>query len=257
MSAAISRKYFLCLVVVLFCFGSGFAQTNRKQDVIIKRDNVKIEALILEVDDQVIKYKKYSDQQGPVFIVNKKDVAKIAYGNGETEQFDAQSEIYFDETGIKKDSPVPPVQPINGLRAEPFKSLNSDQLRYNYAFYLKKSSRYRTMGIIGASVGILFTVVGLATVAEAERSYTSYSGGYYSTSSYENKLAGGALLVMTGLGAGIPLTIIGFVKKGKYSRKALATKNELKRRNQPLAFTLNPGFDVRNHAANLTLRYTF
>lgn len=69
------KKYVLYLV---FCITSvGYAQ-----DQIFKRDNSKVEVKILEINQNEIKYKLFTYQDGPTIIVAKKDVALIIYQNG-------------------------------------------------------------------------------------------------------------------------------------------------------------------------------
>lgn len=42
----------------------------------------------MEVDENVVKYRKISDPEGPVYSVRKSEIASIKYGNRETETFD-------------------------------------------------------------------------------------------------------------------------------------------------------------------------
>lgn len=72
----------LCLVLAL----QTLAQ-NAKTDIIIKRDNSKIEAVVVEMDDQNIKYRKAENLSGPLYTISKGDVVSILYRNGEVESF--------------------------------------------------------------------------------------------------------------------------------------------------------------------------
>ena len=237
---------FLILFFVSCAVSLCVAQTVRKNDVIIKRDSTKIEALIQEVDEGTVKYKKLNDPDGPIFSLLKKDIASINYGNGETENFPASKEQYFEEVTVA------PVVPYKAERPSQTKTPNNSyQLEANYKLYTKKAATYKTMGIIGASVGILFTIVGIATVSEAVRSYNS---AQISTLSYENKVVGGTLLTMTGLGAGIPLTIIGLVKRKSYAKKALKVEEQLRQR-KDLSF--HPCYNPINKTAQLGLIMNF
>lgn len=236
------------LVSIFFAFCCK-AQTPRKHDVIIKRDSVRIEAFILEVDENVVKYKRQSDPEGPIFYLNKSEIASILYGNGETERISTPAAQYFEEITVQ---PVVPYKPESREKVEAARRPdNTNRLQANYKLYVKKASTYKTMSIIGGSVGVLFTVVGIATVSDAVRKYNNLQMSY---NSYENKVAGGTLLVMTGLGAGIPLTIIGLVKRKNYTKKALRVQEELRRGKD---LTLFPGYNPINQSGYLGLRLSF
>lgn len=62
---------FLFFTANLFC-----------QDVIIKKDSTKIVAKILEVRQTEIKYKVFNYQDGPIHVIDKKEVAYVIYSNG-------------------------------------------------------------------------------------------------------------------------------------------------------------------------------
>lgn len=57
------------------------------QDKIYKTDNTVIEAKVLEINKTEIKYKKFSNQNGPAYIVPVKDISMIVYENGEKEVY--------------------------------------------------------------------------------------------------------------------------------------------------------------------------
>jgi hypothetical protein len=70
---------FLCLT--LFC-GLGYAQ-----DIIVTKDSKRIEAKILEVNINDIKYKNFNNQNGPTYTILKSEIASIIYENGTVEAF--------------------------------------------------------------------------------------------------------------------------------------------------------------------------
>lgn len=221
--------------------------------MIVTRTNEKIEAIIQEIDALTVKYKKVSDPEGPIFKIDKKDISSILYGNGEIEKLDNASEEYF-----APDKTAPPViyqKPAERTydnRSGVYSSQNTDQLKKNYNLYLKKSRGYKKLGIIGASAGILFTVIGFIKVSDEINYYNTY--GYYQS---ESNLTAGSLLFTAGLGAGIPLTIIGFVKGKRYARKAIDAQQELRRRNEPLSLRLSPGFNTTTRSGYLSLKLNF
>ena len=58
------------------------------QDVVVKKDGSTILAKVLEVNQDNIKYKKFSNQNGPTYTINLSDVMSVNYENGEKDTFD-------------------------------------------------------------------------------------------------------------------------------------------------------------------------
>ena len=57
------------------------------QDVIVKKDGSTILSKVLEVNIDNIKYKKFSNQNGPTYTISKSDLLSINYENGEKDDF--------------------------------------------------------------------------------------------------------------------------------------------------------------------------
>ena len=57
------------------------------QDVIVKRDGSTILSKVLEVNPTNIKYKKFSNPNGPTYTVEKSEIMAVNYENGEKETF--------------------------------------------------------------------------------------------------------------------------------------------------------------------------
>ncbi len=57
------------------------------QDVIVLKDTNEIKALVTEVDSQIIKYKKWTFQTGPIFTLETNKIFVIKYRNGEKQTF--------------------------------------------------------------------------------------------------------------------------------------------------------------------------
>lgn len=62
------------------------------QDVIYKSDGTKVQAKVAEVGISEIRYKLFSNPDGPVFVLRKSDVVLIAYQNGEHEMVTSLSD---------------------------------------------------------------------------------------------------------------------------------------------------------------------
>jgi hypothetical protein len=57
------------------------------QDILVKRDSSKIEAKVLEIRPNEIKYKYFNYQDGPVLVIDRNEIAYIIYPNGQSERF--------------------------------------------------------------------------------------------------------------------------------------------------------------------------
>ena len=65
------------------------------QDLITRKDGTEIQAKILEVNTSEIKYKRYSNPDGPVFTLPISDILEVRYENGENDVFtDNQSTVF-------------------------------------------------------------------------------------------------------------------------------------------------------------------
>lgn len=70
-----------------------FAMVSFAQDVIVKKDGTTILSKVEEVSDTQVKYKKYSNLNGPTYSVNVIDLQCINYENGEKETFNSTPDI--------------------------------------------------------------------------------------------------------------------------------------------------------------------
>lgn len=80
------KKY---LIYLLVCATS----ISYAQDQLFKKDNSKVEVKILEINQNEIKYKLFTYQDGPTITISKKDVALIIYQNGVHEVLNAVTEV--------------------------------------------------------------------------------------------------------------------------------------------------------------------
>ena len=62
------------------------------QDIITQKDGTDIQAKVTEVGISQISYKKYSNLDGPTYIINKDDILMITYENGEREIYTSNNE---------------------------------------------------------------------------------------------------------------------------------------------------------------------
>ena len=71
----------LLLFIILFCA----SLTIMAQDVIVKKDGSTILSKVMEINGTEIKYKKWSNMDGPMYSINRSEVNSINYQNGEVE----------------------------------------------------------------------------------------------------------------------------------------------------------------------------
>lgn len=120
------KKLFLSLIVLLIGF------TAYSQDIIVTNEGNKIEAKVTEVEVEVIKYKKYGDNNGPTYTMKKTEIATILYENGTVDVFKKEAQ---------------PQQITNNMYGDPYYGYN------NYNPYSIPGKGLRTTGIVFMSVG--------------------------------------------------------------------------------------------------------
>lgn len=78
------RIFKLLLIITLLC-ASGFAKA---QDVIVKKDSSTILSKVTKIGETEIEYKKWSNLDGPTYVINASEVISINFENGEVEKFE-------------------------------------------------------------------------------------------------------------------------------------------------------------------------
>ena len=90
--------------VVLICISLSFL--TFAQDIITKRDGVDIEAKVLEISDENVKYKKFDYQDGPTYNVKTSEILIIRYENGSKDIFLEEDKV--EETLVEEEKKVEP-----------------------------------------------------------------------------------------------------------------------------------------------------
>ncbi len=78
----------IILSTVLFLMA---AFTAGADDIITKIDGEKIRAMVMEVRDNTVKYKRMDNPNGPVYVLDQSEIRSIEYENGLVEEFDEPS----------------------------------------------------------------------------------------------------------------------------------------------------------------------
>ena len=76
-------KKLLALLLAAF-FGLSAASA---QDLIVKRDSSRVEALVAEIAPETVRYKRFSNSDGPTYVLPAVQIEYIRFANGEVERF--------------------------------------------------------------------------------------------------------------------------------------------------------------------------
>lgn len=232
-----------CLSILLMAMiaQASSAQTTRKNDIIIKRDNTQIQALITLMSYEKINYRDLGTPDSTNTYIYLDQVASVLLKNGKT--INVRDSIPAGR--IPPDS-VGQYADLNNLPTDPFEKsvvmANSDQLRDKYKYHYDRSIDGKTGAIVFTSVAVASLVSGIIVA---------------STGDSDNRRIG-VPLAIAGPAVGVTLGLIGYKNFKIHSRKAGKIKTELERRNQPLTrLRLTPRIDPFNKSAQLGLNLSF
>ena len=148
-----NQKILFLLLALVFSF------VVRGQDIIYKTDGTEIKAKVIEIDENVVKYKNFDQLDGPLRSIGKIQVFLIIYANGQREKF---------ETPKKEEmQPEPKEYQTAEIIKQPFEKPKQDNtLTKNYLDM--KVEQAKTMenvgkgmfygGFIGVGVGFLTAI---------------------------------------------------------------------------------------------------
>ena len=83
------KRFSILVLAMVCCIGSVVAA---EYDLIIKTNSEKIEALIQEVSDTELRYKKANNPNGPMFVIKLSEVSSIVYANGEVQAIEHKAQ---------------------------------------------------------------------------------------------------------------------------------------------------------------------
>lgn len=188
----------LSMIMFLLCI-AGMATA---QDVILKKDNSTILSKVLEINSNEIKYKKWSNQEGPTYSISISEVINIQYQNGNVDKF-SNNENVQTQTNTNSQA-VAPLQnkgymdhkvenlTINGrvLPDEEVRSLLDTQTYQQYLEIKRKAKNQY-------GIGIALTAIGAVSIGTSGILYRVWSG---QDNHYNGKLGKTSLaLLITGI----------------------------------------------------------
>ena len=221
------------LLLMIAILASGL--TIFAQDIIVTRDAKRIDAKVLEINIDNVRYKDFENQDGPIYTIPKQDIASIIYQNGKVETFLTQTTPVAPQAQpTQPTQPTPQAQQPNvqqnpqGLTAEQFNRMDDDDIdiylrqnengkiyeTFHSGMNLRSSGKKMlTAGIVLSGAGLLSTVLGYVFMVETAFGYGYYFEDFYTA--YVFYCVGYGLM---GVGQGlciasIPLSAVGGSKK--------------------------------------------
>lgn len=189
------------------------------QDVIVFRNGEETEVKVEEVSPTEVKYKKYSNIDGPLYVADKSEIFMIKYKNGEKDVFDSVTPAQPTQTQTKsvviKDVKVTRKSP-SGLRYTSDGSFMMEQDAMNYlgSDYNEFSAQaHRMKGgfkllLSGAILSVASPIlIGVGFALGDYDSSSSYSNGnyyYYAGDTYNPNYP----ILLTGVACGIASSVM-------------------------------------------------
>lgn len=120
------------------------------QDVIVKKDGSTISAKVTEVIDTQVKYKKYTNLNGPTYTINKEEVKFINYENGDRDDFTSKqtASMPYSSSAMSTQQQISDAQLLNAYNKK----------------YLESAKKLKRTAWIGGSV---FVAGGVACIIGA------------------------------------------------------------------------------------------
>ena len=78
--------------VIIFLCLSILSSSSYSQDIIVKLSGDSISSKVSEIGLNEIKFKKFNNPEGPIYIISKMEVSQIIFNNGEIEHFSSNEE---------------------------------------------------------------------------------------------------------------------------------------------------------------------
>ncbi|WP_149242123.1 hypothetical protein [Dyadobacter sp. 32] len=237
------------LLVLLLAFSHAWGQ-SLDHDLIVRYDSVSIECEIVRVTTEVIRYKKQSYAQGPVFQVLTSDVSKIIYKNGNTEDFSLL------KRPVKKTTQSPPKYPsgpwLDRDFTENMAARKAPELIKAKNFYDAKARSNKVMAI---TMGALSTVMAAAGTHIFINAKESVAGGTYIN---QGNRRIGSMLMILGAGSGVGLGTSGLFSFKKYKSRAQLVDNEISNRKaSSINLFLSPQCNYHSRDVSLSLVVNF
>ncbi len=231
----------LFLSLPFMMIGETLAQNVKKNDIILKRDSTRIQAIITQMTYEKINYRDLGTKDSTKTYIYLDEVAKVYLKSGKI--INVRDSVLAGR--IPPDSIGQYADLANLPQNEFEKSVvmaNSDQLRDKFQYYNDKAIDGKRGAIIFTSFGIASLISGLIIANSGSDS--------------DNKKIGNTLAVAgTVVGGGLGLITFNNYKRNR--KKAKMVQTELERRNQPLTLGLTPSINLATQSTYISLKMSF
>lgn len=138
------------------------------QDIIVMNDGSTMASKVLEITTTEVKYKKYSNLNGPTYTVPVSTISYINYENGQREEF-GKSNTKSDAKATTPEKPTPQPsakstqsgwsQPEQGQQAVSDVQLMNMYTKRDYEKFMRRSKVYKRTAWIGLGVCVATSVI--------------------------------------------------------------------------------------------------
>ena len=149
-------------ILIFTLLGAITMNSAVAQDILIKRTGDEIEAKVLEIGINEIKYKKFDNETGPTYTISKSEIFMIKYANGSKDVFTEISKTTPVDRNTQQYTEKPPVeekQPIEEryVESEPIEEPDNP---YKFRMYILTGSGH-SYGVAGLSIEARFNQFGI------------------------------------------------------------------------------------------------
>ncbi len=153
------------------------------QDIIVMKDGSIIASKVIEVGQNEIKYKKYNNQDGPLYTISKTSVQSINYQNGAKDTFSAP---------VREENRYLPNNQNDGYRQV------NDRALVNIDSQIQKPyKKAKTLRIIGIAGGIALEIAGVVLLSSC--TYYDHINGNIRKQTDEPMKIGGIACIVGGV----------------------------------------------------------
>lgn len=97
----------IIIMIIGFSYSAKSQNITKKTDLIMLYDKSEIEAIITEINEDEIKYRKPKNTSGPLYSIKKSNVYMIIYSSGEREKFESVVPQNTENTKAVASQPLP------------------------------------------------------------------------------------------------------------------------------------------------------
>lgn len=253
------------------------------QDVIVKRNGEELQCKILEVSKNEVKYKRWTNQDGPSFAEKKSDIFMIKYENGEKEVVAYESPALAVpsvtpslSTSVPSKMTLADPTPISNVYLEytsrgrrksgiiKWGHMQSDEqaqsLLTNDWLDYKSARKQERTGKVLAITGGAFSFCGLLWTAAHIVYCKRYADEDYDRLEYKHAKNISSLSMLAGYSIGTPLFIVGIIKAKRGHKNATQIVNKYKdeyEKNSKKTSMSKPEFNIGSKGNNLAFTLTF